>query len=352
MNMRPSTQSGERPVARVSRIVRSRQARLQRLPLQLAVRYGDAERPRRTPRLVQIEATSRCNLRCPSCSHSREKAAGRHLTTIDLRRVLDRLPAGVKRVRLSGVGEPLLNPEFPTLVDTLAARGIECDFITNGTLLTPSVREALLSRPNIVGVSVSCDGASASTFEACRAGANFERWRQLVGDFLAEAALRPDPPVAISSTVATTENISELPDVVRMVAGLGFDEATILEPIPVDDEARKLCPSPDQLAALRGLGLEELGASLGLRVTLALSRNRRPRQDRRVACMQPWEYMLVHESGDVAPCCALFGTDVASVVGNIFRQSFHDIWYGEAFREFRRTSAVGTNVLCQKCPYY
>ena len=81
----------------------------------------------------------------------------------------------------------MLNPEFFSLVDVLSARGIKCDFITNGTLLTPSVREAILSRHAIDGVVISCDGAHEATFESYRLGARFESWKQRVGDLLAEA---------------------------------------------------------------------------------------------------------------------------------------------------------------------
>ena len=75
--------------------------------LKLRVAYGAAERPRRFPLRLQIEATTKCNLSCPTCSHSREKTGGQHLTDDALRRILGRLPWQPKRVVLSGIGEPL-----------------------------------------------------------------------------------------------------------------------------------------------------------------------------------------------------------------------------------------------------
>ena len=36
------------------------------------IRHVNSETPERTPSTVQIEPTSMCNLRCVSCSHSRE----------------------------------------------------------------------------------------------------------------------------------------------------------------------------------------------------------------------------------------------------------------------------------------
>jgi radical SAM protein with 4Fe4S-binding SPASM domain len=69
-------------------------------------------------------------------------------------------------------------------------------------------------------------------------------------------------------------------------------------------------------------------------------------------CLQPWEYVFLRANGDVAPCCALFGSDRGAVMGNVLEEDFRAIWLGERYREFRRTSLAGTNDLCRICPYY
>ena len=214
-----------------------------RVPLKVWVRYV-APGPRRFPTVIQIEATSRCNLRRPSCSHSREEGKGQHLALEDFREIPNRLPRRPKRVVLSGIGESLLNPEFFSLVDVLAERGIKCEFYTNGTLLAPPVRQAILSRPNIDVVNISCDGAQASTFENCRVGASFTRWKQLVRDFLAEAKeTRPGGLNVGVNIVVSKQNLHEIRDIVRLAADLGFDSVYVLDPIPLDDVAASLCPS-------------------------------------------------------------------------------------------------------------
>jgi radical SAM protein with 4Fe4S-binding SPASM domain len=337
---------------RLSRIARSRGERLHRLPLELTVRYLDPERPRHFPRLIQIEATSKCNLRCPSCSHSRESGSGRHLTPEGLERMLDRLPSAPPRVRLSGIGEPLLNPDFLALVDTLTEREIKCDFITNGTLLTPRTREALLARSGIDGLVISCDGARKSTFESCRLGARFETWSRNVRDFLTEAKRQRGRTLGVSSsTVISRQNIGELGDIVRFAADLGFDGVTILAPIPVDDVAASLCPSPEEMSAVNQEELEKTAEEAGVGISCVLGHSD-PAAAATPHCMQPWEYVFIRENGAVAPCCALFGSGKGAVMGNVLEQDFDDVWRGDRFRDFRRTSASGTNQLCRVCPYY
>ena len=129
------------------------------LLLRRRVGYVAPERPHRFPIRLQIEATSKCNLRCPSCSHAKEKGVGQHLTEENLRQILDRLPWSPPRVVLCGIGEPLMNPQFFSLVDILAERRIRCEFSHQRTLLTPRRQQAILSRCNIDVINISCDGA-------------------------------------------------------------------------------------------------------------------------------------------------------------------------------------------------
>jgi len=322
-----------------------------RVPLKLRVKYLAPKRPRRFPTKIQIEATSRCNLRCPSCSHSREEGKGQHLGPEEFRNILDRLPRRPKRVVLSGIGEPLLNPDFFSLVDALAERGIQCEFYSNGTLLAPPARQAILSRTNIDVVNISCDGAQAGTFESCRVGADFERWKQSVAAFLTEAKERRSRGLNVGvSIVVNKRNLGEIGDIVRLGAKLGFDAVYVLDPIPVDGVAESLCPSAAEMSAVRQ-GVTALAKSLGLKISCSFRRaSTLPRLLPR--CTQPWEYVFIRATGDVAPCCALFGSDKGAVVGNLFRQPFDDVWHGDPFREFRRASAAGTNPLCRLCPYY
>ncbi len=269
---------------------------------------------------------------------------------MDCARCWTRCRGGPQQVILSGVGEPLVNPHFLTLVDMLAERGIGCVFYTNGTLLRPEMRHALLARNNIRQVAISCDGARKETFESLRRGADFDRWRENVVQFLAEAKQRQRAPIRLPAFIVVSKlNLDELPEIIRLVAGLGFDRANVLDPIPVDEESAAMCPSDSELEAIRS-GMIELGRQLDFSIDTWF---RRPGSRRRsiLRYLQPWEFMFVRANGDVAPCCALFGSDQSAVMGNIFVQPFHDIWRGQQFGEYRARSAAGVNPRCRICPY-
>ena len=317
----------------------------------LMIHYVNAAIPRRLPRKIQIEPTSRCNLQCLTCSHSRETDSGQHLKPDELVKILDRLPLKPTIITLSGTGEPLCNPDFFELVDILAGRGIQCQFYTNGTLLMPRMRTEILSRASISSIGISCDSARKETFEALRVGADFETWKQYVRDFLTEA--RQGRPICIEMmSVLSKQNLNEIEDTMHFAANLGFECINFLDAIPIDDVAASLCTTRTDLSKLNEKGLYMLGKKIGLDVSFSWMRRRRIPPKSIVRCIQPWEYMQVRIGGDIVPCCALFGTDKLMVMGNLLQQEFEEIWHGTRFRDFRQTCASGRNALCKVCTFY
>jgi pyrroloquinoline quinone biosynthesis protein E len=268
-----------------------------------------------------------------------------------LRKILDDLPWSPASVVLSGIGEPLMNPEFFSLVDILADRGIKCEFFTNGTLLTAPRRQAILSRSNVETVAISCDGSQKDTFESLRVGADFDKWKQSVQEFLLQAKEERDGTLNIEmSVVLSKQNLHELGDVLRLASELGFGSINALDPIPLNETAAALCPSVTELSAAHQ-ELVEVAADLGLKVTYFFRRDATPPKAL-PSCLQPWEYAFIRANGDVAPCCALFGSDRGAVMGNVLERGFRTIWLGERYRKYRRASASGTNDRCRICPYY
>lgn len=320
--------------------------------LEARIRYVDAERGRTVPQTVQIEASSNCNLRCPSCSLSREVNPGRHISPDEFTTILDRLPFTPPAISLNGIGEPLINPHFLELVDILGRRGIDCTFFTNGTLLVPHLRGAILDRLNVSYVGISCDGAHRETFESLRFGAKFETWKSFVKEFLAAAHARAARPVqTVMSTVVSRRNLNELPEIVELAAELGFSAVQFADVMPNDEVAAALALMEADRRKLDLTALQRRGEKLGVDVTAYLRRRGRPPKAR-FNCFQPWEYMMISAEGDILPCCAIIGSDKALVMGNILHQSFDEVWDGKEFRRFRKTAAEGTNPLCSICPYY
>lgn len=318
----------------------------------LLTRHISVEKPRWLPLKIQIEATSKCNLSCPSCSNSKEINKGQHLTKDALNQILDCIPL-MPSIIVSGIGEPLVNPDFFSLIDILAERRINCGFFTNGTMLTKQNREEILSRCNISYVKISCDSARKETFECLRLGANYEQWVSSVGQFIADAKSKRQSSLNIGMlTVLSKANSNEIRDVISLAAQLGFGCIDILDMIPIDNEAATMCLSKEELSGIDNTELIKFGRDLGISVYRWWTGRSGTPPKAKLRCLQPWEYVFIRSNGDVYPCCVIFSSERSRAMGNIFQQDFMDIWQGDLFRDFRISSSSGKNELCRSCNFY
>ena len=123
--------------------------------------------------------------------------------------------------------------------------------------------------------------------------------------------------------------------------------------MPIDDEAASGVGNPDEIREFhRHEGeLRALAKSLGVFATFRYRReeSRRPIG---IRCLQPWMYVFIRATGEIAPCCAVFGSDKCAVMGSVVHEEFESIWRGDRYREFRTTCVSGTNDLCLSCSYY
>lgn len=323
------------------------------------------------PRMVFIEVTNRCNLLCETCPRtyfSREPL--KTLTFAEFSAIADQFPE-MRRCALHGIGEPLLNRELPEMIAYLKGRGVEVLFNSNGTLLTPAWQEAL-ARSGLDQFRCSVDGARPETYARIR-GADLLRKviAGLAGLAQTKARLNAVAPQISLWCVATSENIAELPELVRLAARIGVPEVylqrmvffagdaveqygmarhdlAIFDSAPNQQEA--IIAECEVLSAELGIAFHASGAR-NLRDSLAAQRPAEAAPWR--ACMRPWTTAYVTANGNCLPCCiSPFSTaDYDSLLmGNLFERPFAEIWNDAAYRTFRtRLLSTEPNHACASC---
>lgn len=141
------------------------------------------------PFTVYIEQTKYCNFKCYYCMHSSHDQKdgvfykkGHKMQNMDFelyKRAIGELKElGVKRIVFSGLGEPLMNPDFPKFVkyavDAKIAERVEV--ITNGALITPKYADDILSA-GITNINISIQGINGETYEKiCGAKVDFDEF--------------------------------------------------------------------------------------------------------------------------------------------------------------------------------
>ena len=181
-----------------------------------------------------------CNLNCIMCEeHSpysdsqrlRRKARlpKRRMDISLIRRVLKELSSiRLREVIPSTMGEPLLYRHIDEVIDLCATHGLKLNLTTNGTFPGRGAKKwAERIVPVASDVKVSLNGARQETQEAIMLGSHWEVTLANIRDFIRvrdrhAAGGGNRCRVTIQVTFMET-NYAELPDMVRLAAGMGVD---------------------------------------------------------------------------------------------------------------------------------
>lgn len=105
----------------------------------------------RTPLVVILNTTFRCNLRCGYCYGQYFRRKREDFTTKELLNLIDDLAEmGTRSITLGG-GEPLIRKDIGQIVARIKKRGIECGFNTNGVLVPQKTNE--LKKADMICIS-------------------------------------------------------------------------------------------------------------------------------------------------------------------------------------------------------
>ena len=301
------------------------------------------------PRSLYLETSSRCNSLCETCILTfGGREPQRDLTWDEFRHVVDQFP-DLERVLLHGIGEPLLNRDLVRMVAHLDARGAYVLFNSNAITLSHQIARALIDA-GLDELRVSMDAGSRDTYRRIRGVDAFDR---VVRNLEAFAGLKTElgsarPMVSLWFT-ALKDNIGEIPDLVPLARLVGAAEIHLQRLVynglglatedqslygRLHDQQSALIQATEAAARAAGLAFSASGATAP-EVSLTPSRAGQPWS----ACRRPWTLAYVTVGGNVLPCCIapwITGHYDGIILGNLFRESLQEIWWGERYRRFRR----------------
>ena len=315
------------------------------------------------PKALYIETTNRCNLRCKGCILYRGNwEPDRDMSLRDLVMITDQLP-GLERATLHGVGEPLLNKELCRMIAHLKNRNIFVLFNSNGILLDEKRRNAIMDS-GLDELRISLDAASPEGYEIIRSSNKFDRVVQKLRTFLKlQKKRRVVTPRLSIWFLGTTENIAELPGLLRLAAEIGIGEIHLQRLVYFQDhEGYGVARCEKTLQASNDADLElihnsrRLAAQLGIRFNASGLANPIESVQADSAAIMPWSkcyrpqtLMYITANGNVLPCCiSPFSTvDYTSIIlGNAFESKLEEIWSGPKYTYFREQLQTETPPKC------
>jgi len=310
------------------------------------------------PRVVQLELTAECNLRCVFCPlHSetaRERAAHeRRVTLDDLRTHLHPLLANAYEVELTGFGEIFCHPQLLDALRHFKALGLTVNATSNGTLWRAEQLQQIVDEGLIDLLCVSLDAGAAETYARLRVGGDFTR---VVANLHALAAAKANgnaaKPELRLSFLSMKDNLGELPAVIELAREVGASEV-IIQGLCENEAMRGRGTAYEQSEKQTFAAAAECARRAGVRLELWYQSQPTVAETDAVArvqltgpqtagrplikdCPYPWERVFVKSNLDVQVCATLWEK---LVMGNLRRQTIEEIWRGDGYRALRRALA-------------
>lgn len=224
------------------------------------------------PLAVQIETTTRCNLRCIMCPKG---ANGEVMGDLDAR-TLDRLGDLIDHaweIRPHGFGEAFLHRDLARVLERAARSRVCISIVTNGTLIDETWARLLVDA-RVHRLYVSIDAADPALFREIRK----TRLEKVLDNVRRLQAIKVergvDQPRLTLQMVGMSNNIHDLPALVRLAASLGADEVGLVAFTEFDTEAvhaadLKSLLSVPELAQPHLGEARRLARALGVRLDVA-----------------------------------------------------------------------------------
>jgi len=285
---------------------------------------------------LTIEPTTSCNLRCPVCETGArilERPKGT-MSLENFKKVLDTVGPQVNTLFFYYMGEPFLNKDAPQMISEAVDRGIYVSVCTNGE----SVDETELIASRVSEVSFQIGGLTQETHSFYRRGGDLALTLDKLCKVIEERRKRNSKSKITVGFIVMKHNEHEIPDVDKLKM-LGIDEVQLIMPcVRTVEQGKQFLPASDKFWYYDRQAFRH-----HLLIPKVIPHNR---------CWWIYYSTVITWDGNVLPCCR--DAQGHHIMGNVFEQSFNEIWNGEKYRKFRRQiSEIQSGMkLCRLCSGY
>jgi heme b synthase len=315
------------------------------------------------PKWIAWEITRRCNLRCVHCRSASEAVVREHpdFSTQEAYGVIDDISSYAKPVIVLSGGEPLLRKDVFDIARYGTRKGLRMCLATNGVLVNDERCEKIKDS-GIRIVSLSLDGSTENVHDDFRAQKGAFR-----GTVRAAELFRKHGIEFIINSSFTKRNQEEIPKVYRLAKEMGATAWYMFMIVPTgrgEDIMSELISKEDYERILEwhyemekdedDMLVRPTCAPHYYRIVLQKARKEGERYKRRSlkfstggskGCIAGQLICLIDVDGEVLPCSYF-----PKSAGNVFRQSFRDIWENsELFKDMRNFK--GYKGRCGSCEY-
>lgn len=316
------------------------------------------------PILVYAEICTFCNLNCRMCGrgvYGIKNSDQGMMKKETFERLIEVFSQG-STLAMFGRGETLMHPDFPYFLKLAKEKGMKVNFNSNGKALTEKIARAMVEYGQDA-IAISCSAGTPETYEMIHRGGKWDQlWRNIANLQKIKEQFSSYRPVIYIEFVSQSDNISELPRLVRRALEYKLTGILVIDVVAHSDELEKQRMNTPENALIANKYYEQALEVLNelrhenphfeLRLPSSYSALTKKFSSARIEnqikdveqgieqnaacfaganmCLEPWQTFYVRFDGAVAPCVITNRN-----LGDLNTQGGMEIWNGEGFQKFR-----------------
>ncbi len=300
-----------------------------------------------SPKAIFIQAAGPCNSFCVFCSRGKDY----EIFDLNIHRQRFENPLypfikKTERLILTGSGEFLQLPEADKILDFFDENfpQVEKCFSTNGSSLVPWVCDKIVNSKSRYTIHISLHASNSALHRAITRTGNFHK---ILGQikYLVNLRKDKDKTKVYLIFVATTLNIEDLPNFVRLAANLKADKVICYYSYIYTPTQKYLsCFFKQDLTNKIIDEAVTLTHRLNMDITLPPKFAQKDYPDLG-PCREPWGQTMFDINGHVLPCDA--SEDCNEILGD--GKDFMDIWNSSYYQNLRKSLLDGTSLCFSHC---
>jgi len=284
------------------------------------------------PIYVEIGPTNRCNHRCIFCALDWIEKKYQDIDTGVMNRAFKELSVcGVKSVMFAGEGEPFMHPDICEFIINAKLTGLDVAIATNGVLFTEDkIKQCLI---NLSWIRYSLDAGTAHTHNKIHQGGkkDFDKIVENIRKAV-EIKVQNGYPVVIGvQLLIISENFDEIIPFIKLMKEIGVDNVQLK---PYSQH-----PLSKNRYSVNVIQMDQLAEEIKDYNNDSFQVIFRQKSAYRLVEEKPYAecyglpfYALIEADGNVIPC-NLYHTRPEFSYGNLYEETFSEIWQGKKRKE-------------------
>ncbi|MBA3064881.1 radical SAM protein [bacterium] len=283
------------------------------------------------PIYMEVSPSGACNHRCLYCGLDFMEYKPQYLKTDVLKERLSELgKLGLKSIMYAGEGEPFLHRDMAEIIEHTNKSNIDVGITTNGVLLNKKVVDSTLEFTNWIKVSIN--GATRNTYSKIHR-TKPEDFDKVIENMSYAAKVKRDNGYFCTlgmQLVLLPENSHEVLKLAALSKDIGMDYL-VIKPYSQHPQSKTTEYSAIQYGDYEYLGNElkkfnTADFNVIFRLRAMEKWDDGGRNYRRCLALPFWSYI---DAGGNVWGCSVYLRDERFLYGNIYEQTFQEIWNGE-----------------------